>query len=69
MPAGNEMHLKYLKEEIQRTFSNAEIGRIFFAKKNILLEEQYGHRKGQSQVGDREKQLDRHSGVPDGNHQ
>ncbi len=42
MPAGNEMHLKHFKKEIQSTFSNAEIGRIFFAKKNILLEEQYG---------------------------
>ena len=42
MPAGNEMHLKHFKKEIQSTFSNADIGRIFFAKKNILLEEQYG---------------------------
>ena len=36
------MDLKTLKKEIRVTFPNAEIGRIFFAKQNILLEEKYG---------------------------
>jgi len=37
-----KMNVEYLKKEIQTSFPNAEIGRIFFAKQNILLEEQYG---------------------------
>ncbi len=36
------MNSDILKEEINKTFPNAEIGRIFFAKQSILLEEKYG---------------------------
>ncbi len=36
------MDLEHLKKEIETAFPNPEIGRIFFAKQNILLEERYG---------------------------
>jgi hypothetical protein len=36
------MNSEYLRKKIQAFFPNAENGRIFFVKKNILLEETYG---------------------------
>lgn len=36
------MKPEHLKNEIRIHFPNAELGRIFFGKQNIMLEEQYG---------------------------
>ena len=36
------MNAESLKKKIWALFPNAEIGRIFFTKQNILLEERYG---------------------------
>jgi limiting CO2-inducible B/C-like protein len=36
------MDIETLKKEITRSFPNAEVARIFFAKQNIFLEEQHG---------------------------
>ena len=36
------MDTQHLKKEIEPAFPNPEIGRIFFAKQNIQLEERYG---------------------------
>ncbi len=36
------MNIDELKKEIRTVFPSAEIGRIFFARHNILLEERYG---------------------------
>ena len=36
------MRAEDLKKEVLAVFSNAEIGRIYFARQNIVLEEQYG---------------------------
>lgn len=36
------MNNEQLKKEIETAFPNPELGRIFFAKQNILLEERYG---------------------------
>jgi hypothetical protein len=36
------MNLEHLRNEIRIHFPHAELGRTFFAKQNIYLEEQYG---------------------------
>lgn len=36
------MNIQALTQEIRKAFPNAEVARIYFAKQNIFLEEQYG---------------------------
>lgn len=46
------MQIKDFVKDIQVAFPNAEIGRIFFAKQNILLEEQYGFTPGNTRFAE-----------------
>jgi hypothetical protein len=46
------MQIKDLVKDIQVAFPNAEIGRIFYAKHNILLEEQYGFTPGNTRFAE-----------------